>query len=256
VVIVKHLNPCGIATGSSLTEAFPGALASDPVSAFGGVIAVNRIVDEDFVAALGSLFVEAIAAPAFSPAAQTALSDNRKNCRLLQVPIAYSGSEFEVRSVQGGWLVQSADTGDPTGTILQIVTERQPTPEERVALQFAWKAVQHVKSNAIVLAYSNLTVGIGGGLSSRVDSVELAVAKAGDRAKGSVMASDAFFPFSDNIEKAAAAGITAVIQPGGSIRDKVVIEAAIKQIWQCYSLGYGTLNIDNRLTLVATEPCE
>ena len=228
VVIVKHLNPCGIAIGSSITEAFPGALASDPVSAYGGVIAVNRIVDEDFVAALGSLFVEAIAAPAFSPAAQTSLADNRKNCRLLQVPLAYNGSELEVRSVQGGWLVQIADTGDPVGTTLQIVTERPPTPEERTALLFAWKAVQHVKSNAIVLAQANQTVGIGGGLSSRVDSVELAVAKAGDRAKGSAMASDAFFPFPDNIEKAAQAGITAVIQPGGSIRDKIVIEAANK----------------------------
>jgi len=228
VVIVKHLNPCGIATGTSITEAYPGALASDPVSAYGGVIAVNRIVDENFVAALGSLFVEAIAAPAFSPAAQALLNDNRKNCRLLQVPLAYTGSELEVRSVQGGWLVQIADTGDPTGTVLQIVTERPPTTEERNALQFAWKAVQHVKSNAIVLAYTNLTVGIGGGLSSRVDAVDLAVTKAGERAKGSVMASDAFFPFADNIEKAAAAGITAIIQPGGSIRDKVVIEAANK----------------------------
>ncbi len=228
VVIVKHLNPCGIATSSSITEAFPGALASDPVSAYGGVIAVNRIVDEDFVAALGSLFVEAIAAPAFSPGAQATLGDNRKNCRLLQMPLVYSGSEFEVRSVQGGWLVQIADTGDPNGTVLQIVSERPPTPEERVALQFAWKAVQHVKSNAIVLAQANQTVGIGGGLSSRVDSVELAAAKAGNRAKGSVMASDAFFPFADNIEKAAQAGITAIIQPGGSIRDKVVIEAANK----------------------------
>ncbi len=228
VIIVKHLNPCGISIGTSIAEAFPGALASDPVSAYGGVIAVNRIVDDDFVEALGSLFVEAIAAPAFSPSAQESLANNRKNCRLLQVPLAYSGSEFEVRSVQGGWLVQSADTGDPAGTILQIVTERPPTSEERTALQFAWKAVQHVKSNAIVLAQSHLTVGIGGGLSSRVDSVELAIAKAGDRARGSVMASDAFFPFADNIEKAAQAGITAVIQPGGSIRDKVVIEAANK----------------------------
>ncbi len=228
VVIVKHLNPCGIATGTSITEAFPGALASDPVSAYGGVIAVNRIVDEGFVEALGSLFVEAIAAPAFSPTAQSLLADNRKNCRLLQVPQPFNGSELEVRSVQGGWLVQIADTGDPSGTTLQVVTNRPPTPEERTALQFAWKSVQHVKSNAIVLAKSNYTVGIGGGLSSRVDAVGLAITKAGVRANESVLASDAFFPFSDNIEIAAQAGITAVIQPGGSIRDKVVIEAANK----------------------------
>lgn len=228
VVIVKHLNPCGIAIGNSITEAFPSALASDPVSAYGGVIAVNRIVDEDFVNALGSLFVEAIAAPAFSPGAQTTLAESRKNCRLLQVPLSFTGSELEVRSVQGGWLVQISDTGDPVGTVLQVVTERTPTTEEKTALQFAWKAVQMVKSNAIVLAQANATIGIGGGLSSRVDAVALAIEKAGERANGSVLASDAFFPFADNIELAAKAGITAIIQPGGSIRDKVVIEAANK----------------------------
>ncbi len=226
VVIVKHLNPCGIAIGSSIAEAYPNALASDPLSAFGGVIAVNRIVDEDFVSALGSLFVEAIAAPAFSPAAQTTLATNRKNCRLLQIPASFNGNDLEVRSVQGGWLVQTSDVGDPTGTVLQIISARPPSNDERSALQFAWKTVQHVKSNAIVLAVPNKTVGIGGGLSSRVDSVQLAITKAGSNARGSVMASDAFFPFADGIEAAANAGITAIIQPGGSIRDKEVIEAA------------------------------
>ncbi|MBZ0274527.1 MAG: bifunctional phosphoribosylaminoimidazolecarboxamide formyltransferase/IMP cyclohydrolase, partial [Anaerolineae bacterium] len=130
--------------------------------------------------------------------------------------------------VHGGVLVQSADTGDPESTVFKTVTVRQPTDQEMLALQFAWKAVTHIKSNAIVLAVPNATIGVGGGLPSRVDAVQLAVAKAGERAKGAVMASDAFFPFSDNIEVAAAAGITAVIQPGGSIRDNDVIEAANK----------------------------
>ncbi|MBZ0283318.1 MAG: bifunctional phosphoribosylaminoimidazolecarboxamide formyltransferase/IMP cyclohydrolase [Anaerolineae bacterium] len=226
VVIVKHLNPVGIASASTLAEAYTRALASDPVSAFGGVIAVNRPINEDFVNALGSLFIEAIAAPSFAPSAQTALLNNRKNCRLLQVAQPYSGHEFEIRTVHSGLLLQSADVGDPESTVLKTVTERAPTTTELSALQFAWEAVQHVKSNAIVLAVETATVGIGGGLPSRVDAVHLAVTKAGERAKGAVMASDAFFPFADGLELAIKAGVTAVIQPGGSIRDKEVIEAA------------------------------
>lgn len=228
VVIVKHLNPCGIAYGASLTEAFPQALASDPVSAYGGVIAVNRAVDEAFVEALGTLFVEAIAAPSFSTRAQELLGEKRKNCRLLQVPAAFDGLELEIRSVQRGLLVQRADMGDPEHTSFRTVTKRAPTPAEVESLQFAWKAVQHVKSNAIVLVNGSGTVGIGGGLSSRVDSVRLAIEKAGERATGAVMASDAFFPFADGVEAAIQAGVTAVIQPGGSIRDSEVIEAADK----------------------------
>lgn len=227
VVVVKHLNPTGIATSpTNLANAYAKALASDPVSAFGGVIAVNRPVTEEFVDALGSLFIEAIVAPSFAPAAQTTLLNNRKNCRLLQLNQPYSGHEFEIRTVHGGLLVQSADIGDPESTVFKTVTERVPTASELNALQFAWKAVQHVKSNAIVLGVENATVGIGGGLSSRVDAAQLAVIKAGDRAKGAVMASDAFFPFADGLELAIKAGVTAVIQPGGSIRDKEVIEAA------------------------------
>lgn len=226
VVIVKHLTPCGIATGESLAEAFPAALSSDPVSAFGGVIAVDRPVDLAFVEALGALFVEAIAAPAFDDDAVELLASKRKNCRLLRVPQKYDSMELEVRSVHRGLLVQRVDLGDPADTPLRVATERAPTREEYDALQFAWKACQHVKSNAIVLAVPNATVGVGGGMSSRVDSVELAVKKAGDKARGSVMASDAFFPFADGIEAAAAAGVTAVIQPGGSIRDNEVIQAA------------------------------
>ena len=226
VAIMKHLNPIGIAYADSITAAYPKALASDPVSAFGGVIAVNRPVDDTFVDGLGSLFIEAIAAPSFSPSAQITLLKNRKNCRLIELPQSYAGREFDIRSVHSGLLLQSADIGDPEGTIFKTVTLRQPSAQELEGLQFAWKAVQHVKSNAIVVAIPGNTIGIGGGLSSRVDAVQLAVAKAGDRAKGAVMASDAFFPFADGLEVAIKAGITAVIQPGGSIRDNEVIEAA------------------------------
>ncbi|MDZ4764976.1 MAG: bifunctional phosphoribosylaminoimidazolecarboxamide formyltransferase/IMP cyclohydrolase [Chloroflexota bacterium] len=226
VVIVKHLTPCGVATAQNIAVAFPAALESDPVSAFGGVIAVNRPVDDAFVAALGSLFIEAIAAPSFSASALTALTAKRENCRVLQIPSSYDGRDLEIRSVFRGFLVQQLDLGDPEMLTFRTVTQRQPTPEEVEALQFAWKVVQHVKSNAIVLSTSHITVGIGGGLPSRVDAVKLAVAKAGEKATGAVMASDAFFPFPDGIETAAAAGVTAVIQPGGSIRDSKVIEAA------------------------------
>ncbi|MFN8451490.1 MAG: bifunctional phosphoribosylaminoimidazolecarboxamide formyltransferase/IMP cyclohydrolase [Anaerolineae bacterium] len=228
VVIVKHLTPCGIATSTSIAEAYPAALASDPVSAYGGVVAVNRQVDEAFVTALGSLFVEAIAAPSFTTAAQTILNDKRKNCRLLQIPAMYDGVDLEVRSVHRGLLVQQPDMGDPEGTSFKTVTKRAPTDAEVEALQFAWKAVQHVKSNSIVLAIKNATVGVGGGLPSRVDAARLAVEKAGERSAGSVLASDAFFPFADGVEVASAAGVTAIIQPGGSIRDAEVIEAADK----------------------------
>ncbi len=228
VVIVKHLTPCGVASSINITEAFSLALASDPVSAFGGVIAVNRPVDDDFVAELGSLFVEVIAAPDFTPSARATLTEKRQNCRVLQIPQRHDGTAFDIRSVHGGLLVQRYDTGDPDGTIFKTVTQRAPSPEELTALHFAWRTVQHVKSNAIVLAKMGYTVGIGGGLPSRVDAAELAIKKAGDNAKGAVMASDAFFPFPDGVEAAIKAGVTAIIQPGGSIRDAGVIEAANK----------------------------
>ncbi|PJF30873.1 MAG: bifunctional phosphoribosylaminoimidazolecarboxamide formyltransferase/inosine monophosphate cyclohydrolase [Phototrophicales bacterium] len=228
VVIVKHLTPCGIASADSIAMAYPLALQSDPVSAFGGVIAVNRTVDDDFITALGSLFLEAIAAPSFTESALNKLKEKRPNCRVLRIPQPYDGVELEIRNVHRGLLVQQADTGDPEGTLWKTVTQRPPTDEELLALQYAWKAVQHVKSNSIVLATKNATVGVGGGLPSRLDAVKIAVGKAGDRAKGAVLASDAFFPFADGLEVAIHAGITAVIQPGGSIRDNEVIEAADK----------------------------
>jgi phosphoribosylaminoimidazolecarboxamide formyltransferase/IMP cyclohydrolase len=226
VVIVKHLNPTGIATANSLADAYPAALASDPVAAFGGVIAVNRIVDTAFVDALGSLFVEAVAAPAFEADVIERLNISRKNCRLVQIGQFFDGRDIEIRTVHRGFLAQRADVGDPDHTALKTVTRRTPTAEEMEALRFAWRVVQHVKSNAIVLAGARTTYGIGGGLPSRVDAVQLAVDKAGARAPGSVLASDAFFPFADGVEVAAQAGVTAVIQPGGSIRDSEVIDAA------------------------------
>ncbi len=224
VVIVKHLSPCGIACAGNLAAAFPQALASDPVSAFGGVIAANREFDAETALALGDLFVEAIAAPAFSAEAREVLA-GRKNCRLVEIPEAVQ-AELELRAIAGGVLVQQRDFGDPAGTEWRVVTERQPSDEEAAALKFVWKACQHVKSNAIVFAAGTATVGIGGGLPSRVDAAQLAAAKAGEKAQGAVLASDAFFPFPDGVEAAAQAGVTAVVQPGGSIRDEQVIEAA------------------------------
>lgn len=226
VVIVKHLTPCGVAVGSSIAEAFPKALASDPLSAFGCAMAVNREVDEAFVESLGTLMIDDIAAPSFSQGALTLLGSKRKNCRLLQIPYAYNGLDLEVRSVHRGFLVQRADIGDPDGTSMRVVTHRAPTESEMKAMRFAWRAMQHVKSNAIVIAGEDSTYGIGGGVTSRVDAARLAVAKAGDRAKGAVMASDGLIPFADGLEAVAQAGVTAVIQPGGSIRDAEVIEAA------------------------------
>ncbi len=226
VVIVKHLNPTGIASAGAIAEAFIAALESDPVSAFGGVISVNRPVGRQFVAALGTLFVEAIIAPGFSEDAVAGLQSGRKNCRLLQMERPFAGRGFEFRSVMGGMLLQRVDNGDPPGAAMNIVTKRAPIESEMASAVFAWRAVQHVKSNAIVLAQGSRTVGIAGGLPSRVDAAELAVKKAGAEATNAAMASDAFFPFPDSIEHAARAGVTCVIQPGGSIRDNQVIEAA------------------------------
>jgi phosphoribosylaminoimidazolecarboxamide formyltransferase/IMP cyclohydrolase len=226
VVIVKHLSPCGIATADNAVSAFHNALACDPVSAFGGVIAVNQPVDDTFVAALGDLFIEVIAAPSFSETALITLADKRKNCRLLRIDRLPDAEQIEFRSVRGGLVAQDIDRGDPVDAQWQVVSRRQPIDAEVVALRFAWIAAQAVKSNAIVLAHGLATVGIGGGLPSRVDAARLAVEKAGDRSPGSVLASDAFFPFPDALEVGIRAGITAAISPGGSVRDEQVIAAA------------------------------
>lgn len=226
VAIVKHLSPCGIASANSIPQAFALALQSDPVSAFGGVIASNSTFDLETVEAMGSLFVECIIAPEFAPEALEALT-KRKNCRLVRAPHLRLLPEYEVRTVNQGILWQSRDFGDPPDADeWKVVTARQPTYEEYEALRFAWKACQHVKSNAIVLAKGEATVGIGGGQPNRVDCVRMAVERAGERAKGAVMASDAFFPFPDSVETAGEAGVTAVVHPGGSVRDNESIEAA------------------------------
>lgn len=226
-VIVKHNNPCGVASAETLERAFSLALAGDPVSAFGSVIAVNRPFDEPTAQALGDLFVEAIAAPDFTAGARRALAQ-RPGCRLLQMGDIEAGPalapEWELRSVRQGILLQEPDT--PGDEEWRVVSARPPTAEERESLEFAWRVVRHVRSNAIVLAQGQATVGIGAGQMSRVDAVRLAVLKAGERARGAVLASDAFFPFPDGVEEAARAGVTAIVQPGGSVRDEEVIAAA------------------------------
>lgn len=225
IVIVKHLSPCGIACAETLAQAYPPALASDPISAFGGVIAANRPFDAATAALLGDLFVECIIAPGFTPDALHILAP-RKNLRLVSMPGAQVEPLYELRSVNQGVLRQSLDLGDPPETQWRVVSQRQPTPQELVDLRFAWIACQHVKSNAIVFARAGATVGIGGGQPNRVDCVRIAAARAGEKARGAVMASDAFFPFPDSVEVAARAGITAIAAPGGSVRDGEAIAAA------------------------------
>jgi phosphoribosylaminoimidazolecarboxamide formyltransferase/IMP cyclohydrolase len=225
IVIVKHLSPCGIASAERLAAAFPAALTSDPVSAFGGVIAANRPVDCATAKEMHELFVEAIAAPSFGDEALECFAQRKPNCRLVAISFPVE-EKWSLRSVAGGLLVQSIDRGDPPEVEWRVVTQRQPADDELATLRFAWQACRHIKSNAIVLARNAATVGIGGGLPSRLDAVKLAVTKAGERTRGAVMASDAFFPFPDAVEVAAEAGVTAVIQPGGSVRDEAVIAAA------------------------------
>lgn len=229
IVIVKHLSPCGIATADTLCDAFQYALASDPISAFGGVIATNRAFDAETASALGDLFVECIAAPTFTDGAREILA-KRKNLRLLEMPDLEITPRYELRTITRGLLQQDADFGDPAGTEWKVVSKRAPNDDELRALQFAFRACQHVKSNSIVFARSfehgQGTVGIGGGQPNRVDCVKIATERAGDRAKGSVMASDAFFPFPDSVELAARAGITAIVHPGGSVRDSESLAVA------------------------------
>jgi len=233
IVIVKHLSPCGIASADALAQAFPLALAGDPVSAFGSVIAANRTFDGATARAIGDLFVEAIAAPAFDDAAQGVLSA-RARCRLVALNPSVVDN-IEMRSIRGGCLVQERDAGDQAEW--RLVTDRAASKGEMRALQFAWRAVAHVKSNAIVLAQGEQTVGIGGGQPSRLDAVRQALAKAGDRAQGAVLASDAFFPFPDAVEVAVQAGVVAIVQPGGSIRDQQVINLANRMGLAMYFTG-------------------
>src|SRR5246127_4014969 len=221
--IIKHTNPAGAATGKSLAEAYKRALECDPVSAFGGVIGVNRPVDADAAEEMAKLFLEVIAAPSFDEAAKAKFG-SKKNLRLVEVVPA--SQKWVLKNVSGGILVQDNDTRALSHADLKVVTKRPPTPEETRALLFAWKVCKHVKSNAIVYARDGQTVGVGAGQMSRVDSAKIGAMKAQLPLKGTVAASDAFFPFPDGVEEIAKAGATAIIQPGGSQRDPEVIEAA------------------------------
>jgi phosphoribosylaminoimidazolecarboxamide formyltransferase/IMP cyclohydrolase len=221
--IIKHTNPCGAATGPDVLTAYKRALEADPVSAFGGVIGINREIDEVAAEEIAKLFVEAIAAPSYSAAALTRFAA-KKNLRLLEV-IA-DAPKTVLKQVSGGMLLQDADVHSLSSADLKIETKRQPAPEEMSALLFAWKVCKHVKSNAIVYARNGQVVGVGAGQMSRVDSCKIGAAKAVLPLNGTVAASDAFFPFPDGVEEIAKAGATAVIQPGGSVRDNEVVEAA------------------------------
>jgi phosphoribosylaminoimidazolecarboxamide formyltransferase/IMP cyclohydrolase len=221
--IIKHTNPCGTATGKNLAEAYRKALECDPVSAFGGVIGVNQTVDGDAAEEMAKLFLEVIAAPEFDDVAKAKFA-GKKNLRLVE--INNSPQKWVLKNVSGGILLQDADVRPLQKDDLRIVTKRQPTPEEKRALLFAWKVGKHVKSNAIVYARDGQTVGVGAGQMSRVDSCKIGAMKAVLPLKGTVAASDAFFPFPDGVEEIARVGATAIIQPGGSVRDAEVIEAA------------------------------
>ena len=221
--IIKHTNPAGCAEQTTLAEAYKKALECDPVSAYGGVIGFNREVDAATAEEVAKLFVEAIAAPGFSEAALAILKAKR-NLRLVRV--APSNDALVVKSISGGYLAQSVDNATFNRSTTEIKTKREPTPEEWIALEFGWKVVKHVKSNAVVYVKPGQTVAVGAGQMSRVDSVNIAAIKAHLPLKGSVVASDAFFPFPDGLEKAVEHGATAFIQPGGSVNDPAVIEAA------------------------------
>jgi phosphoribosylaminoimidazolecarboxamide formyltransferase/IMP cyclohydrolase len=233
-VIIKHTNPCGVGKGRTLKESCNRALATDPASAFGGVYAFSKVVDPETARVLEDKFVELVLAPAYEPEALEMLSA-KKNRRILDLSeilrteknLSYSQKNF--RKILGGILYQESDDLPTDEEKIRVVTKRQPTKDEEEALRFAWKIVRRVKSNAIVLCSKDQLVGVGAGQMSRVDSCKISLMKAqeaGLNVEGTVMASDAFFPFRDSVDLMGKAGVTAIIQPGGSIRDKEVIDAA------------------------------
>ena len=223
--IIKHTNPCGCAEQSTLVESYRRAFEADPVSAYGGVLAFNRALDEETAQEVGKTFIEAIAAPDYALEARRVLG-TKKNLRLLKVDPA--PDEPVLKSISGGYLVQTADTHRLERGECQVKSRRAPTEEEWRALEFGWKVSKHVKSNAIVYARAGQSISVGAGQMSRVDSVKVGAMKAVLSLQGTVLASDAFFPFPDGVQEAATHGITAVIQPGGSVRDDDVIAAADK----------------------------
>jgi phosphoribosylaminoimidazolecarboxamide formyltransferase/IMP cyclohydrolase len=229
--IIKHTTPCGVAVASSVVEAFRRARATDPVSAFGSVVAFNTVVDKATAAAMTDLFVEVVVAPSFHAEALVVFA-SKKQLRVVELPVSRGAGTLDYKRVRGGFLVQDQFQFDPSEAGWKVATGRQPSESEWNDLRFAWAAVAAIKSNAILLARDEAAIGIGAGQMSRVDSVFLAIHKArqqGHDPAGSVLASDAFFPFADGVEQATAAGVTAIIQPGGSVRDAEVIEAADKR---------------------------
>ncbi|KOY81789.1 bifunctional phosphoribosylaminoimidazolecarboxamide formyltransferase/IMP cyclohydrolase [Lysinibacillus macroides] len=225
-VAVKHMNPCGVGTGDTLEAAFDKAYEADPTSIFGGIIALNGEVDAATAEKLSHIFLEIIIAPAFAQEALDILTQ-KKNIRLLTIPFEQvNQDQFNVVSVEGGLLVQEPDRYGFGDAEIKVVTDREPTAEEWEALKLGWSVVKHVKSNAIVVTDAHMTLGVGAGQMNRVGAAKIAFEQAGEKAQGAALASDAFFPMSDTVEAAAAAGITAIIQPGGSIKDQDSIDKA------------------------------
>ena len=231
VAIVKHTIPCGLAERESLAEAFSQALRSDDVSAFGGIVALNRPLDLETAQRLGEIFFEVVIAPGFETDALQHLK-RKKSLRLLEMPAGSAdlppSPDLDIRPIAGGLLVQTPDIVNDDPAAWQVVTERAPDAREMADLEFAWRAARHIKSNAIILVRDRAIVGVGSGQPNRLESVRIATDKAGERAAGAVLASDAFFPFPDGVEQGLAAGVTAVVQPGGSVRDDLVVEAVNK----------------------------
>ena len=225
VAVVKHANPCGLACDSDMAQAYRKAYEGDPVSAFGGIVGFNREVTAATAREMAPIFYEVVVAPGYEPEALELLRQKR-NLRILAIPPGSSGQTFDLRPLSGGLLAQTQDALAEDPANWRTLTHRAPTEQERRDLAFAWRAVKHVKSNAILLARDGAVVGMGAGQPNRVTSVHLALRAAGDKAPGSVLASDAFFPFPDGLELAAQGGVTAVVQPAGSVRDQEVIDAA------------------------------
>ena len=224
-VIIKHTNPCGVALGASLLEAYSKAFDADSNSAFGGIVALNRAIDGETATALTQTFLECVVAPDCEPDAREILAAKSK-VRVLILPNLVRGPKQTIKVIAGGFLVQDADDYAIDPTQWKVVTEKKPTTEELEELMFAWRVCKHVKSNAIVVTGNRTTLGIGAGQMNRVGAAKIALEQAGERAKGAVLASDGFLPFDDSVRTAAAAGIRAIIQPGGSLRDQDSITAA------------------------------
>jgi phosphoribosylaminoimidazolecarboxamide formyltransferase / IMP cyclohydrolase len=228
-VAVKHANPCGMGAGLSIYDAYTKAYKADEISIFGGIVALNRTVDQKTAEEINKIFIEIVIAPAYDKDALETLK-GKKNIRILQLAELENikKTQLEVKTINGGLLIQEEDNKDFAAENLKVVTHRKPTDEEMNNLLFAWKAVKHVKSNAIVIAKDNMTLGIGPGQTNRIWAAQMSLERAGAEAKGAVLSSDAFFPFDDVVQEAAKAGITAIIQPGGSLKDQDSIDACNK----------------------------